>query len=150
MIYFRQLIRFIIFEREDLKQLLTFAACESFFIFDGEYYTQTDGAAVGSSWGQRFVNAFLCYFEKKVLLRMLCRVFTKCLQIICWRHFFNFWCIHAIMNNCWSYESSRLLHLTYFWSWWKQPFLVYIKICKENNTFTTILIVLWLYYTKMV
>ena len=28
------------FERKELKQLLTFAAYESFFIFDGEYYTQ--------------------------------------------------------------------------------------------------------------
>ena len=34
------------FEREELKQLLTFAAYESVFIFDGEYYTQIDGVAV--------------------------------------------------------------------------------------------------------
>ena len=28
------------FEKEELKQLLTFAANESFFIFGGEYYTK--------------------------------------------------------------------------------------------------------------
>ena len=34
------------FEREELKQLLTFAAYESFFISDGEYYTQIDGESL--------------------------------------------------------------------------------------------------------
>ena len=55
------------FEREELKQLLTFAAYESFFIFDGEYYTQIDGVAVGFPLGPTLANAFLCYFKKKWL-----------------------------------------------------------------------------------
>ena len=55
------------FEREELKQLLTFAAYESFFIFDGEYYTQIDGVAMGSPLGPTLANAFLCHFEKKLL-----------------------------------------------------------------------------------
>ena len=52
-------------EREELKQLLTFAAYESSFIFDGEYYTQTDGVTMGSPMGPTLANAFLCHFEKK-------------------------------------------------------------------------------------
>ena len=55
------------FEREELKQLLTVAAYESFFIFDGEYCTQIDGVAMGSSLGPTLANAFLCHFEKKWL-----------------------------------------------------------------------------------
>ena len=56
------------FEREELKQLLTFAAYESFFIFDGEHYTQIDGVAMGSPLDPTLANAFLCHFEKKWLL----------------------------------------------------------------------------------
>ena len=55
------------FEREELKQLLTFTAYESLFIFDGEYYTEIDGVAMGSPLGPTLANAFLCHFEKKWL-----------------------------------------------------------------------------------
>ena len=39
------------FEREELKQHLIFAAYESFFIFNGEYYTQIDDVAMESPLG---------------------------------------------------------------------------------------------------
>ena len=56
------------FEREELKQLLTFEAYESFFIFDGEYYTQIDRVAMGSPLGPTLAaHSFLCHFEKKWL-----------------------------------------------------------------------------------
>ena len=55
------------FEREKLQQLITFAAYDSFSIFDGEYYTQIDSVAMGSSLGPTLANAFLCHFEKKWL-----------------------------------------------------------------------------------
>ena len=55
------------FEREELKQLLTFAANESFFIFGGEYYTKIDGVALWSPLDPTLTNALLCYFEKKWL-----------------------------------------------------------------------------------
>ena len=45
MIYFWQLIKFIILKGKNLKQLLTVAAFESFFINDGDY-TQIDVAMV--------------------------------------------------------------------------------------------------------
>ena len=55
------------FEREKLQQLITFAAYDSFSIFDGEYYTQIDSVAMGSFLGPTLANAFLCHFEKKWL-----------------------------------------------------------------------------------
>ena len=55
------------FEREEFKELRTFAVYESFFTFDGEYYTQIDGVAMGSPLGLTLANAFLCHFEKKWL-----------------------------------------------------------------------------------
>ena len=52
---------------EELKQLLTFATYESFFIFDGEYYIQIDVVAMGFPLGPTTANAFLCHFRKKWL-----------------------------------------------------------------------------------
>ena len=56
------------FEREELKQHLTFAAYESFFIFNGEYYTQIDDVAMESPLGPTLANTVLCHFEQKWLL----------------------------------------------------------------------------------
>ena len=68
LIYFWQLIKVHNFERGKIKQLLTFAVYESFLIFDGEYYTQINGVAMGFPLGPTLANAFLCHFEKKWLL----------------------------------------------------------------------------------
>ena len=51
-------------EREELKQLFTFAAYESFFIFDVEYYSQIDGVALGSPLGPTLANAFYVISRK--------------------------------------------------------------------------------------
>ena len=53
------------FEKHELKQLLMFAAFESFFVFDGEYYIEVDGVAMGSPLGPTIASAFSCYYEKK-------------------------------------------------------------------------------------
>ena len=37
---------------------------ESFFIFDGKFYEQCDGAAMGSPFGPTLANAFMRHFEK--------------------------------------------------------------------------------------
>ena len=70
------------FEREELKQL-TFAAYESFSIFDGEYYTSIDGVSMGSPLGPTLGDAFFMRFREKITFRMPCRIFTECLQKIC-------------------------------------------------------------------
>ena len=55
------------FESEELKQLLTFAAYDSFFLFGGEYYAQINGVTMGSPLGPTLDNDFCCHFEKKGL-----------------------------------------------------------------------------------
>ena len=60
------------FPRSELKQLLCLATKESYFIFNGLLYKQTDGVAMGSPLGPSLVNAFLSYHEKNWL--------NKCLQ----------------------------------------------------------------------
>ena len=51
------------------KTLLEFAARKCHFNFDGKYYEQTDGVAMGSPVGPMLANIlkmkFMCYFEEK-------------------------------------------------------------------------------------
>ena len=55
-------------DKNDLRELLTLASYESFFIFDEVLYRQIDGVAMGSPLGPVLANAFLCHFERKWLL----------------------------------------------------------------------------------
>ncbi len=49
--------------KQDFRALLQSAVSETLFIFDGEYYEQIDGVAMGSPLGPSLANAFLCHFE---------------------------------------------------------------------------------------
>ena len=49
------------------KNLLLKSATESLFMFNGKYYRQTDGVAMGSPLGPTFANIFLCFYEQKWL-----------------------------------------------------------------------------------
>ena len=51
-------------DRNDMRELLTLAAYESFFIFHQVMYRQIDGVVMGSPLGPILANAFLCHFEK--------------------------------------------------------------------------------------
>ena len=48
-----------------MRELLTLAAYESFFVFDQVMYRQIDGVGMGSLLGLILVTAFLCHFEKQ-------------------------------------------------------------------------------------
>ena len=50
-------------EKEEFRTLLTLATKESLILFDGCYYQQIDGVAMGSPLGPTFANIFLCYHE---------------------------------------------------------------------------------------
>ena len=53
--------------RTVLKDLLEFATKKSHFIFDGQYYDQIDGVAMGSPLGPVLANIFMCHFEESWL-----------------------------------------------------------------------------------
>ena len=53
--------------RTVLKDLLEFATKKSHLIFDGQYYDQIDGVAMGSPWGPVLANIFICHFEESWL-----------------------------------------------------------------------------------
>ena len=54
-------------DRNNMRELLTLAAYESFFIFDQVMYRQIDGVSMVSPLGPILANAFLCHFEKQWL-----------------------------------------------------------------------------------
>ena len=49
--------------RKDFRSLLELATKKSCFLFNGVYYSQLDGVAMGSPLGPTFANFFLCYYE---------------------------------------------------------------------------------------
>ena len=54
--------------RSVLKDLLQFPTKQSHFLFDGKYYDQIDGVAIGSPLGPVLANIFLRHFEEKWLM----------------------------------------------------------------------------------
>ena len=52
------------FSREQFRKLLTLAVKNSFFLFNGTYYEQVDGVAMGSPLGVTIANIFLCHWEE--------------------------------------------------------------------------------------
>ena len=50
--------------KDYFHHLLTICMSESLVLFDGEYYKQIDGVAMGSPLGPTFVNIFLCFYEQ--------------------------------------------------------------------------------------
>jgi hypothetical protein len=53
------------YSREELKKLLIICTQESHFQFNGKYYDQIDGVAMGSPLGPLFANVFMSNFERK-------------------------------------------------------------------------------------
>ena len=53
--------------KEDFRSMLSLATKESFISFNGCFYKQIDGVAMGSPLGPTFANIFLCYHEEKWL-----------------------------------------------------------------------------------
>ena len=126
------------FEREELKQLLTFSAYESFFIFDGEYYTQIDGVAMGSPLGLTLANAFLCHFEKKWLsecpAEFLPSVYKRYVDEI----FVTFNSYSQLLKFV-DYMNHQHPNINFVFEVEKNNnfSLVDVKICRKNNKFTT-------------
>ena len=56
----------------DFHGLLTVTMSESLVLFDGEYYKQIDGVAMGSPLGATFANIFLSYYKQICLKNCPC------------------------------------------------------------------------------
>lgn len=53
--------------KQNFRSLLDLAVNESMFIFNGKFYKQVDGVAMGSPLGPTLANTFLCFNERKWL-----------------------------------------------------------------------------------
>ena len=53
--------------RNDFKELLQMSTKGTIFYFNGRYYRQKDGVAMGSPLGPALANAFLCHYETQWL-----------------------------------------------------------------------------------
>ena len=62
--------------RSVLRKLLEFVTKKSHFLFDGQYYDQSDGVAMGSPLSPVLANIFMCHFaEKWVMSGQVCPSF---------------------------------------------------------------------------
>ena len=52
------------FTRAEFRQLLQFAVKDALILFNGKYYLQKDGVAMGSPLGPTLANIFLCHWEE--------------------------------------------------------------------------------------
>ena len=52
------------FTKNQFRKLLQFAVKDSLILFNGKYYIQRDGLAMGSPLGPHLANIFLCYNEE--------------------------------------------------------------------------------------
>ena len=55
------------FTKSEMKKLLELACKNTLFMFDGIYYTQIDGMAMGSPLGPHYANIFMNFHEKNWL-----------------------------------------------------------------------------------
>ena len=126
------------FETEELKQVNAFAAYESFYIFQGEYYTQIDGVAMGSPLGATLANAFLRDFEKKWL--------SEC-PVDSWPNVYKIYADDIFVTlNLYSqllkfvdYMNQQHPKIKFTFEVEKNNNFSFldVKICRENNKFTT-------------
>ena len=63
------------FTKSELKQLLYLETKESYFLFNGLLYKQTDDGAMRSPPGSSLANAFLSFNEKKLVKNLSARIF---------------------------------------------------------------------------
>ena len=50
--------------KTEFRKLLSLASKSSLFVFDGVYYFQTDGVAMGSPLGPRLADVFMNHYEQ--------------------------------------------------------------------------------------
>ena len=126
------------FDQFQLKELLSFAANESFFIFDKEYFRQKDGVAMGSPLGPTLANAFLCHYEKQWLSscpeNFRPKVYRRYVDDI----FVTFDSIDQLKMFV-DYMNSRHSSMKFTFEIEKQDTFSFldIKICRENDKITT-------------
>ena len=123
--------------RAVLQKLLEFAAKKSHFLFDGQYYDQIDGVAMGSPLGPVLANIFMCHFEEKwVMSGQVCPSF--------WYryvdHTFTMFENKDTANGFLQYLNSRHNSIKFTIEFAQDneiPFLVILVKHCPNNTFVT-------------
>ena len=61
---FRDVEELLGLNRVEFHKLLSLAAGDCLFVFDGKTYKQHDGVLMGSPISPSLANAFLCYWER--------------------------------------------------------------------------------------
>ena len=91
--------------KADLKKLFQFATSGTHFMFEGKFYDQIDGVAMGSPLGPVLVNLFMGYHEQKWL-----QSFEEC-ELILYRRCVNditcFFNSESYADKCFTFLNQR-------------------------------------------
>ncbi|XP_078382309.1 uncharacterized protein LOC144664995 [Oculina patagonica] len=125
--------------RPVLQKLLEFATKKSHFLFDGQYYDQIDGVAMGSPLGPVLANVFMCHFEEKW-------VFNARVRPSCWYRYvddtFTLFDSKDTANEFLRYLNSRHNSIKFTIEFEKDneiPFLdILVKRCPDNTFMTSV------------
>ena len=121
-------------DRNDMRELLTLSAYESFFIFDQVMYRQTDVVAMGPPPVPILANAFLCHFEKQWLSKcppdILPKVFKRYVDDI----FVMFLC-QSHLKDFVNYMNTKHPNIKFTLEFEENDFFPFldVKITRSNN-----------------
>ena len=124
--------------KTEFKKLLEFATKDVLILFNGNYYEQTDGIAMGSPLGPTLANVFLCHWEEIWLKK--CSIKFK--PVFYKRYMDDTFLLFSSMENIkqfFRYINSRHNKMTFTYEVEtdnKLPFLD-ILVTREATTFTT-------------
>ena len=121
-----------------IRELLTLATYESFFIFDQVVYRQIDNVAVGTPLGPILANAFLCHFEKQWLSECLPDFLPKVFKRYVDDIFVMFLC-QSHLKDFVNYMNTKRPKIKFTSEFVKNDFLSFldVKITRSNNQLIT-------------
>ena len=125
-------------DRNDMRELSTLAAYESFFIFDQVMYRQIDGVAMGSPLGSILAYVFLRRFEKQWLSEcppdILPKVFKRYVDDI-----FGMFLCQSHLKDFVNYMNTKHPNIKFTLEFEENDFFPFldVKITRSNNWLVT-------------
>ena len=116
--------------KKDLKKLFEFATSGTHILFDGNYYDQIDGVAMGSPLGPVLANLFMGFYEKQWLKEFN---FCKVLLYHCYVDDICLFNCEVAATKFFDYSNSRHPNINFTFEKQKGGKLAFLDILISNE-----------------